>query len=93
MAPALSQGRVTFDRTSRCRHVLVGAEGGLARQALPTLEGLLERVYIAGVLQNTPDNLVAWILDPPRFAPHTAMAPTGIRDQEARDVAAYLYAH
>jgi cytochrome c1 len=59
----------------------------------PSLEGLLYRVYIGGALQNTPDNLVAWIVDPLRFSQHTAMPPTGIRDREARDVAAYLYAH
>ena len=73
-------------------HTIAGVPGADGRVG-PALESLIERVYIAGALQNTPDNLVAWIIDPPRFSPHTAMPPTGIRAQEARDVAAYLYAH
>jgi len=73
-------------------HTVAGVPGADGRVG-PALEGLLERVYIGGTLQNTPDNLVAWIVDPLSFSPHTAMPPTGIRDQEARDVTAYLYAH
>jgi len=73
-------------------HTIAGVPGADGRVG-PALESLIERVYIAGALQNTPDNLVAWIIDPPRFSPHTAMPPTGIRAQEAPDVAAYLYAH
>jgi len=73
-------------------HTIAGVPGADGRVG-PALEGLLQRVYIGGTLQNTPDNLVAWLVDPLRFSPHTAMPPTGIRGQEARDIAAYLYAH
>jgi cytochrome c1 len=58
----------------------------------PPLEHFADRVYIAGVLPNTPDNLVAWIRDPPGIDPLTAMPASGIGEAEARDVAAYLYA-
>ena len=37
--------------------------------------------------------LVSWLLEPQRFAPHAAMPPTGLREDEARHIAAYLYAH
>jgi cytochrome c1 len=57
------------------------------------LVGLSKRVYIAGVLQNRSDNLVAWIVSPQSFSPQTAMPNTGISEQEAKDLAAYLYAH
>lgn len=57
----------------------------------PPLAGLAERVFIGGVLPNTPDNLIAWIHDPPAFDPKTAMPVTGISLDEARHVAAYLY--
>ena len=59
----------------------------------PPLSGLSERVYIGGVLVNSSENLVEWIVSPEQFSPQTAMPTTGINSQEARDVAAYLYAH
>jgi len=54
---------------------------------------LSKRVYIAGVLENRSDNLVAWIVSPQGFSPQTAMPNTGISEQEAKDLAAYLYTH
>ena len=66
-----------------------GADG----QVGPPLKQLIERVYIGGAAPNNAGNLVGWLLDPPRFAPHTAMPPPGLSEPEARDIAAYLYAH
>lgn len=57
----------------------------------PPLSGFGSRVYVAGVLANTPDNLVHWIQDPPSVSPRTAMPKLGVTDQDARDIAAYLY--
>lgn len=57
----------------------------------PSLAGLSRRMYMAGVLLNTPDNLIAWIVDPRGIDPRTAMPRTGITEPEARDVAAFLY--
>jgi cytochrome c len=57
----------------------------------PALDRFAERVYVAGVLPNTPDNLVAWIRNPPGIDPLTAMPASGMSEAEARDVAAYLY--
>jgi cytochrome c1 len=57
----------------------------------PPLDGLRERVYLAGVLPNTADNLVAWIQNPRRFSPQTAMPNVGATEAQARDIAAYLY--
>jgi cytochrome c len=68
---------------------LPGAEG----QVGPPLEGLRHRVFVAGVLPNTADNLVNWIVDPRRYSPRSAMPETGIGPEGARDIAAYLYAH
>ena len=58
----------------------------------PPLGGLAQRVYIAGVLANTPENLVRWIRDPRAVDSLTAMPTLGLDEREARDVAAYLYA-
>jgi cytochrome c2 len=55
------------------------------------LSGLREQVYIGGVLNNTPRNLVQWIVAPRHFSPRTVMPATGITEEEARHLAAYLY--
>jgi len=57
----------------------------------PSLAKIATRVYIAGVLLNSPEHLVQWLLDPPRIDPKTAMPNVGLSEQEARDVAAFLY--
>ena len=57
----------------------------------PPLSGLGSRLYIAGVLENTPDNLCRWIAQPQEVQPGNAMPDTGVTQQQARDMAAYLY--
>lgn len=49
------------------------------------------RSYIAGNFGNRPDNLVHWIMSPKSMKPKTAMPDLGLSEQQARDVAAYLY--
>jgi cytochrome c len=71
-------------------HTISAIAGADGKVAAP-LDQLRKRVYIGGVLQNTPDNLVRWIVSPRTFSPHTAMPETGINDAEARHVAAFLY--
>lgn len=57
----------------------------------PPLTGWSQRTYIAGQLPNEPDNLVAWLMDPPAIDEDTAMPDMGITEADARDIAAYLY--
>jgi cytochrome c2 len=73
-------------------HTIPGAPGADGKVG-PDLAGLIQRVYLGGVLRNTPVNLVQWVVDPQRFLARSAMPATGISEPEARDVAAYLYAH
>ncbi|HJU18473.1 MAG TPA: cytochrome c oxidase assembly protein [Stellaceae bacterium] len=56
----------------------------------PPLGGFGSRIYIAGILRNTPDNLVAWIRDPQHFVPGVVMPDMGVTEPDARDIAAYL---
>ena len=56
----------------------------------PPLEGLAGRVYLGGVLPNTPENMAAFIREPQRFAPRTAMPDLGVTEPHARDMVAYL---
>jgi Cytochrome c2 len=57
----------------------------------PPLDGMARRVYIAGMLQNRPDNLVMWIQHPQAIVPGNVMPDMGIGKADARDMAAYLY--
>ncbi len=59
----------------------------------PPLVDMARRGYVAGVLPNTPDDLVRWLRDPPAVDPLTAMPNLGVSQAEALDIAAYLYAH
>lgn len=56
----------------------------------PPLDHFGRRSFIAGILPNTHDNLVAWIREPGRIAPNTAMPALGVTEAQARDIAAYL---
>ncbi len=57
----------------------------------PPLEGMAERVYLAGILPNTPENLVRWIRAPQVIDPLTAMPDLKVSEGHAHDMAAYLY--
>jgi cytochrome c len=57
----------------------------------PPLEGVASRVYLAGVLANTPENMAAFIRAPQKFEPRTAMPQLGLTEEHARDMVAYLY--
>lgn len=56
----------------------------------PPLDGIGKRGFIAGVLPNSPENMVRFLLDPKRVDPDTAMPALGLSEQDARDIAAYL---
>jgi cytochrome c2 len=57
----------------------------------PPLDAYAHRALLAGQLPNTPANLIAWIVDPPRMIPGTGMPAMGVAERDARDIAAYLY--
>ena len=73
-------------------HTIAGIRGADGLVA-PPLEHLRERVFIGGVVRNSPEKLVRWIVAPQSLSPQTAMPATGIDADQARDIAAYLYAH
>jgi cytochrome c len=65
---------------------VAGADGVVG----PPLDQLAERVYLAGLLANSRENLVRWIREPERIDPRTAMPNVGVSATEADDMAAYL---
>jgi len=71
-------------------HTVPGVPGSNVLSA-PPLIGISQRTYLAGMLENTPENLQRWIQHPRQINPRTAMPEQGVTDQDARDIAAYLY--
>lgn len=57
----------------------------------PPLDGIARRVYLAGVLPNTPENMARWIRSPQEFEPGTAMPDMQVGEDQARDMVVYLY--
>ncbi|MDV3258523.1 MAG: c-type cytochrome [Sphingomonas sp.] len=57
----------------------------------PAIVGMNGRSMIAGRIPNRPDQLALFVRDAPRLVPGTAMPAISMSDQDARDIAAYLY--
>jgi cytochrome c2 len=71
-------------------HTIPGIAGANAKVG-PPLNGFAYRVYIAGELANTPDNLKLWLQHPHNVEPKTAMPEMGVTEEDSRHIAAYLY--
>lgn len=88
-APARGRSLIRAYGCGSC-HTIPGVRGANSMVG-PPLIGIRHRTYIAGVLENTPENLVRWIHDPQAVDPRTAMPYLGVSPAEARHIAAYLY--
>ena len=94
--PRVHGGDADRGRTALARyecgvcHVIPGVPGATGRVG-PPLDSFARHPYIAGKLPNQPELLVRWIPDAPAHAPRTAMPAIAMSDQDARDMAAYLY--
>jgi cytochrome c len=73
-------------------HTIDGIRGADARIG-PPLRDFRDRRLIAGRLANNADNLVRWLRRPQSIAPGTVMPNMGVTEDDARDLAAYLYTH
>jgi cytochrome c2 len=71
-------------------HVIPGVPRAVGKVG-PPLNDYAQRSYVAGKFPNEPETLMRWIVDAPSMAPQTAMPAIAMSDQEARDMAAYLY--
>jgi cytochrome c len=66
---------------------IANAEGNVG----PPLHRIGTRTYIAGFLQNSPDNMAFWVQNPQQVLPGNAMPQMNIPQKDARDIAAFLY--
>lgn len=71
-------------------HVVPGVPNADGRVG-PRLDEVGREIYIAGVLANTPENMVRWIRDPQQVDPLSAMPNLSVSERDARDIAAFLY--
>jgi cytochrome c len=66
---------------------VAGADGNVG----PPLLHLANRVYIAGYVRNSPENMSVWLQDPQRILPGNAMPAMGISRKDSHDITAFLY--
>lgn len=71
-------------------HAIPGVSGAKGHVG-PPLNDFADRQYIAGKYPNTADNLIAWIMHPQQLDPGVAMPEMNVTNQDATDIAAYLY--
>lgn len=57
----------------------------------PPLDHMGKRIFIAGLLRNTPANMMTWLRDPQAVVPGNAMPDMGLSETQARHITAYLY--
>jgi cytochrome c1 len=83
-------GRAALER-NQCGacHIIPGVAGARGTVG-PPLTRYGQRVYLAGKFPQDPALLARWIRDAPSMDPRTAMPATGVTEEEARDIAAYL---
>lgn len=56
----------------------------------PPLDHMGERTVIAGLLPNTPGNMIRWLMAPQSVVPGNAMPDMEVSEDDARNMAAYL---
>jgi cytochrome c2 len=71
-------------------HVIPGVLTATATVG-PPLTQIARRAYLAGRIDNTPENLILWIRHPHSVDDKTLMPEMGVSMQDGRDIAAYLY--
>src|SRR5436190_9686334 len=71
-------------------HTIPGVERPTATVG-PPLTRVAVRQYLGGHLTNSPANMIKWIQHPQAIDPKNAMPELGVTDQDARDIAAFLY--
>jgi cytochrome c len=71
-------------------HQIPGISGAVGLAA-PPLSGIGSRFYLAGVMQNTPENMMRWIQHPKAVDEKTLMPDLGVTSKDAADIAGYLY--
>jgi cytochrome c len=65
--------------------------GGATGRVGPSLAALGSRLYLAGRVPNTTEDLIAWIRHPQAVEPGNVMPDMAVTPRDAADIAAFLY--
>ena len=87
--PSAGKAAMTQYGCASC-HVIPGVSGAHGTVG-PPLTDFAKRQYVAGLLPNEPDNLMLWIRNPQSVIKGVAMPDMGVSEQDAKNIAAYLY--
>ncbi|MFL6275865.1 MAG: c-type cytochrome [Blastocatellia bacterium] len=87
--PERGRAKIQYYGCGAC-HTIPGVDGAQALVG-PELTHFASRVYVAGVLPNSPENVVRWIRNPKQVDQLTAMPNLDVSEADARDIAGYLY--
>jgi len=87
--PEHGRDLVSYYGCNTC-HTIPGSAGPRGTTG-PPLDHLAQRGFLAGELPNTSENLQRWIREPHSVEPKTAMPDMGVTEQDAKDLAAFLY--
>jgi cytochrome c oxidase assembly factor CtaG/cytochrome c2 len=88
---SVSRGKTAINKygCAAC-HTIPGIDNAVATVG-PPLTQIARRQYLGGHLVNTPENMMKWLQHPQQIDPKNAMPEMGVTDQDARDIAAFLY--
>jgi cytochrome c2 len=86
-----AKGRVLIVRYNCGSCHVIGGVANADGKVGPPLVHFADRTVIAGILPNTPPNLMRWLENPQAVLPGNAMPDVGVDQAQARDMAAYLY--
>ena len=70
-------------------HIIPGIPGANGLVG-PPLDHMSRRIFIAGLLRNTPQNMERWLMHPQAIVRGNAMPEMGLTRTQAQDIAAYL---
>ena len=87
--PMQGRAKIEYYGCGAC-HTIPGVNGARALVG-PELTHFASRVYVAGVLPNSPQNVMRWIQNPKQVDSLTAMPNLNVSEADARDITGYLY--
>jgi cytochrome c1 len=87
--PGQGRAKIEYYGCGAC-HTIPGVNGARALVG-PELTHFASRVYVAGVLPNSPQNVIRWIQNPKQVDNLTAMPNLNVSEEDARDITSYLY--
>jgi len=96
VAEQITGGSVTAGKLAYRRYGCGGCHAldsitGVNGMVGPSLAKIATRSEIAGHFANTPQNMMQWLQHPQQMLPGNGMPDMAMTDNDARNIAAYLY--